>query len=347
MGWFDAAGLVGGIGMLLKGWGEQAARMLLSPGSQNSIAALACVLAIAALFTLSERKRKRPVRVKVLARALFPRRLFRSASGKADLLFAIFNIFIAGMLFGWAIMSSVEVSRLTQSALTSAFGAHGPTTLPEPLCAALMTLALYLAYEFGYWLNHYLSHKVSVLWEFHKVHHSAESLSPLTNFRVHPVDSIVFYNMIAISVGLTAGVMNFNFGRGASGFALGGTNILLLIAGVALTHLQHSHLWISFSGRLGHFILSPAHHQIHHSTDRIHFDKNFGSSLALWDRLFGTLHVPAKKREKLSFGVPELEYDPHSARGGLVMPVIETGRRVKSKLVPSAAPGQAPAKSVA
>ena len=46
---------------------------------------------------------------------------------------------------------------------------------------------LFLAYELGYWLNHYLSHRIAFLWEFHKVHHSATVLTPLTNFRVHPI----------------------------------------------------------------------------------------------------------------------------------------------------------------
>jgi hypothetical protein len=98
---------------------------------------------------------------------------------------------------------------------------------------------------------------------------------------------------------------------------------LLLIAGASLTHLQHTHLWISFSGRMGRLLLSPAHHQIHHSTRPIHFNRNFGSTIALWDALFGTLHVPAKKREKLTFGVDGLGYDPHSAKGGMLMPIAD------------------------
>ena len=42
----------------------------------------------------------------------------------------------------------------------------------------VITAMLFLSYELGYWFNHWLSHKVPVLWEFHKVHHSATVLTP-------------------------------------------------------------------------------------------------------------------------------------------------------------------------
>ncbi len=40
---------------------------------------------------------------------------------------------------------------------------------------------------------------------------------------------------------------------------------------------------------LGRIFVSPAHHQVHHSANPKHFNKNFGSCLALWDWMFGTL----------------------------------------------------------
>ena len=76
-------------------------------------------------------------------------------------------------------------------------------------------------------------------------------------------------------------------------------------------HLQHSQLWISCTGLAGRIFLSPAHHQIHHSRNRIHFDKNFGASLALWDWLFCTLHIPQRHNEHIRFGT---EGDAHLKR---------------------------------
>ena len=88
---------------------------------------------------------------------------------------------------------------------------------------------LFLAYELGYWFNHWLSHKVPLLWEFHKVHHNAEVLTPLTNFRVHPVYTWVFTNILAFSAAVANGFGNYMFGETAHQYALNDTNIILVL----------------------------------------------------------------------------------------------------------------------
>ena len=102
--------------------------------------------------------------------------------------------------------------------------------------------------------------------------------------------------------------------------ALSGTNIILVAFIHLYVHLQHTHVWIAFRGALGRVFLSPAHHQIHHSTNPAHFNKNLGSCLALWDWLFGTLHLPAKEREKLTFGVEPAYADAHTINGEFLAP---------------------------
>lgn len=305
--------------------------LFLSPGSPYSIGALAIVFGIAVAATLSVRRNKRDVPFRVLLRALFPRRLLRSPSGRADIAWAVFNAILASMLFGWAIFSSTVVEAHLRAVMIDTFGAREPSALPLTLCMAGMTLAAYVAYEFAYWLDHYLMHKIPFLWAFHKVHHSAESLSPLTNFRVHPIDSIIFYNIFGLLVGTVEALVNFAFGRSVPLFAVAGTNVILLTTQIGLTHLQHSHVWISFTGPLGRLLLSPAHHQIHHSTNRRHFDRNFGSTLAIWDHVFGTLHMPSKRREKLRFGLDGLGYDPHTAKGGLLMPLADAWAEIRPR----------------
>lgn len=266
---------------------------------------------------------RRPVRPRVLLRALLPWRIVRSASGRLDIAAMLFSLLLASTAIGWALCSSARFALLTHAALAKLFVEPSPTALPDWICSAATTLLLYLAYEFAYWLNHYLSHRVRLLWAFHKVHHTAESLSSLTNFRVHPVDTVVFYNMAAAMMGMTGATLDFVFGRNSDPVAIGGTNLLILVSSIMLTQLQHSHLWISLPGRWGRVVMSPAHHQLHHSIDPRHHNSNFGSTTALWDRLFGTLYMPARQRERLSFGVDGLDYDPHSARGAVLMPFVE------------------------
>jgi sterol desaturase/sphingolipid hydroxylase (fatty acid hydroxylase superfamily) len=146
---------------------------------------------------------------------------------------------------------------------------------------------------------------------------------------MHPVDSVIFFNIAAVILGSTQALISFGFGQSIAPFNIWGKNVLVLAGGVLLSHLQHTHLWVSFPGRLGRIILSPAHHQIHHSTNPDHFGRNFGSTLALWDRLFGTLHLPSKKRQLLRFGVDGLAYDPHSVTGGLLAPAADAWAEIR------------------
>jgi len=300
-------------------------------GSALTIAAVLVVLGLALRFAVP-RRRTRPVRLKVLARALLPARMVRSASGRADIGWFLFGILLSGTMLGWALWSSDWFSVQVHDALTGWFGAPAPAALPGWVASAAMTLALYLAYEFAYWLDHCLSHRVPALWAFHKVHHTAESLSPLTNHRVHPVDTIVFYNIVAVISGVTAALVSFGFGHAVNGAAIQGTNALIFLTTILFTHLQHTHLWISLPGRWGNMLMSPAHHQIHHSADVRHHDRNFGSSLALFDWLFGTLHRPTTRRERLRFGVDGLDYAPHGFTGSVLAPFSDAVAPVAGRI---------------
>jgi sterol desaturase/sphingolipid hydroxylase (fatty acid hydroxylase superfamily) len=179
-----------------------------------------------------------------------------------------------------------------------------------------------------------------VLWEFHKVHHSAEVLTPVTNFRVHPVYGWIFANILAVSIAIASGFGNYLFGATTYQYAFTDTNLILVVFIHAYVHLQHSHVWISFRGALGRIFISPAHHQIHHSANPKHFDKNFGSCLALWDWMFGTLYVPQKKREPLTFGFAD-NPNAHTIRGELIEPVLKAAGHFKP-LLPRRSPGNLP-----
>lgn len=274
------------------------------------------------------RWRKRRLTMRVLLRALLPTRVVRSRSGRLDIAAMLFSVTIATAALGWALLSSRWFADAGAALLFARFGHLPPTTLPDWLTGTITAVALYLAYEFAYWFDHWISHKVPVLWEFHKVHHSAESLSMLTNYRVHPVDTIVFYNIAAACTGTTLALIAFAFGRTVIPAPVGLASVAIFVGSQTLSHLQHSHLWITLPGRWGKWLLSPAHHQIHHSIAVRHYDRNFGSTTAIFDRLFGTLHLPTARREPLTFGVTGIAYDPHGFRGAVLMPFVDAARRL-------------------
>ena len=204
--------------------------------------------------------------------------------------------------------------------LTRAFGPHAPVLWPAWVILALATVLQILAYELAYWSAHYAFHKIPALWEFHKVHHSAEVMTTLTELRQHPVEIIAFMNWIGLATGIVFGAMTYVFGPGVRPFTLLNGNVLIMMFLLTYGHLRHSHMWIAFTGLAGRILQSPAHHQIHHSTNPAHFDKNLGFALAVWDWAFGTLAIPARTREPIVFGVGDEGAPFRSTLSALVAP---------------------------
>jgi sterol desaturase/sphingolipid hydroxylase (fatty acid hydroxylase superfamily) len=319
----------------------------LAPGSHFSVLSLGSAFVIALMVLVFRRLRKgRRLRWKPLLRALFPRHIVLSQSTLADLGYFYFNLFLFGVIFGWALLSYEVLSHGVADVLTAIFGPRQPTALPSVISRLIITVMLFLAYELGYWLNHYLSHRIPFLWEFHKVHHSATVLTPLTNFRVHPVYMCIFLNILALFTGMANGIGDYALGQTTHQYGLSENNLILVFFIYLYVHLQHSQLWISFTGWLGRVFMSPAHHQIHHSRNPAHFNKNLGSCLALWDWMFGTLYIPAAEREVLDFGVEPDRAHAHTIRGELWAPFASAAELVKNwwerrrRPVPLAAPKQ-------
>jgi sterol desaturase/sphingolipid hydroxylase (fatty acid hydroxylase superfamily) len=153
--------------------------------------------------------------------------------------------------------------------------------LPEIVQRAGVTLVLFLGYELGYWSDHFLKHRIPALWELHKVHHTAEVLTPLMT--MHPLDTFIFGHILA----MTAAVAN-----GLAVYAFGDTTYQIRAVGDQY-HLGRVHPSLRAPAahacldrvprRARTRVLKSPHHQIHHSTNPVHFNKNLGSCLALWD----------------------------------------------------------------
>jgi sterol desaturase/sphingolipid hydroxylase (fatty acid hydroxylase superfamily) len=250
----------------------------------------------------ARRKRGRGMSVAGFLRSIFPARILRHPSSRLDVRLWIANTVVFTSAYGMFAIGSLLWRNGTIGLATSMFGRHEPTSWPLWAILASVTLLELLAYEFGYWASHYLFHAIPALWEFHKVHHSAEVLTTLTEMRTHPVEIIFFMNAIALCTGIVFGAMTYLFGPGIRPFTLLNANFALMLFIVTIGHLRHSHMWIAFTGLAGRLFQSPAHHQIHHSDQPRHFNKNLGFALAVWDWLFGTLYVP-EEYEKITFGI--------------------------------------------
>jgi sterol desaturase/sphingolipid hydroxylase (fatty acid hydroxylase superfamily) len=302
---------------------QPAAATLLSPSSISSIYSLGAALMIAfAWLALRRRRRNRRVVLKALIRAILSRRVLFHRSTFADLAYCVIGLATLGAIIGWAVVSTSWISDGVAAFLATRLGPRPHPQAPDFVLNAARTLALFLAYDLGFFVDHTLKHRIPALWELHKAHHSAEVLTPLVNFRVHPLDSLILANNLALFIGVIGGAAQYALGREAMSFTLFDQNVLMLAYIYLTAQLQHSEIWIPFTGIWGRVFMSPAHHQLHHSADPAHFNCNMGASLAIWDWLMGTLRMPSVEPPRLAFGVSGHRHDPHGVMGLLVDPAV-------------------------
>lgn len=234
---------------------------------------------------------------------VFSRKIWLSDSARTDYLLLISNRLIMALispaLLGQLIVATFWFESLHHW-LTPTAGSHWP----QWLIMTLFTGVLFLLDDASrYWVHRWL-HRSAILWQFHRVHHTATTLTPLTIFRTHPVEGILFSLRSALVQGFCIGTFVFIFGSQVDLLSLFGVNILLFLLNIAGANLRHSHITIPYPRPLERWLISPAQHQIHHSADPQHFDRNFGVFLSIWDRLGGTLHH-SDTSKPLDFGINE------------------------------------------
>jgi len=141
-----------------------------------------------------------------------------------------------------------------------------------------------------YWF-HRLQHHSPVLWRIHEAHHSAKTVDWLSGSRSHSLEILINQ-----SIELGAIVL------------LGGAPEVLLIKGAfsAVWGMYiHSNIDVR-SGWLQRIINGPEAHRWHHSADATDGSFNFGTKLAIWDWLFGTLRIPRHKPR--AYGLTDVDF---------------------------------------
>jgi sterol desaturase/sphingolipid hydroxylase (fatty acid hydroxylase superfamily)/creatinine amidohydrolase/Fe(II)-dependent formamide hydrolase-like protein len=236
-------------------------------------------------------------------RFAFPREVYLSASAKTDYGWFLLCRPIFALLFLPALLlATPALAEASQRALRAWLPGLEDSMPGSPLLTAAFTLVAILVSDFGGFFGHYLLHRVPVLWEFHKVHHSARAMTPLTVYRMHPVDDVVTALTGGVGLAATSALFGFVAIGPISVASVYGMNIFACLFMLLGSNLRHTHLWIDYGPRWSRIVISPAQHQVHHSADPRHFDLNMGFIFAFWDRLFGTLYVPSE-REQLRFGL--------------------------------------------
>ncbi len=270
----------------------------LSPADRFFIGYLAVALVLAILVLRRDPRSGEPRSLRELLANLFPRRVLLHPSALLDYRFVLINYFVIALLVAAMFLSAATTTNWLVAAIELVLGPNRHAATPGIAAGLVFTATIFMAMDFGNFLAHWLQHKIPWLWEFHKIHHSAEVLTPITALRVHPVAEILTTQVIALCIGAVNAGFLYVYQGPVAQTTIAGVNALdFLYYTIGAYHLAHSHVWLMFPRGLREIFLSPALHQIHHSVALEHRDKNFAFTFTFWDRLFGTLYMP-KDHEK-------------------------------------------------
>jgi len=230
-----------------------------------------------------------------------------NVSSVVDIAWLVVNQFLLKLWIAPFFAFQITMVIWVNGQLINLFGRGDFFKLEITWLTLLFAFVLFIVNDFCKFLVHFSFHRFPILWPFHAVHHSANTLTPLTLYRIHPVEFII-NSLRSFLVGvLVSSAFVYLFANNISIFTVIGVNLFVFIFNLAGSNLRHSPFYLGF-GRWEKWFISPAQHQIHHSVAFKHFDKNFGSALAIWDRLFNSLLL-SKNEEVSGFGLDKKKID--------------------------------------
>ncbi len=171
-----------------------------------------------------------------------------------------------------AIAATGVTAASTWAARTSAQRLHQRRVLPDLGNGPLALAVAVLGWDFIYYWNHRIQHESRFLWAIHVVHHSSERYNLSTALRQPWAESLgmfVPYGLLSL-----LGVR---------------PNLIETARQINLLYQFWIHTdAIRTIGPLEEVLNTPSHHRAHHGSNRRYLDRNHGSILIVWDRLFGT-----------------------------------------------------------
>lgn len=131
---------------------------------------------------------------------------------------------------------------------------------------------------FRYWA-HRIAHEQRFLWTTHVVHHSSKKYNLGVAFRLSWIQNIkVLFFLPVIMIGFHPVVF----------FIIHQIEVLYQF----WIHTEYIH---KLPKPIEYIFTTPSHHRVHHSTNPQYIDKNYGSTLIIWDRMLGTFEPEIEK----------------------------------------------------
>lgn len=228
-----------------------------------------------------------------------------------DAFYMFFNFFLFSAL-GYAALSDVCVQAFNN--LLASFGVRNLVAIRVDSMPTWMQLVvLFVVRDFVHWNVHRLLHRVPLLWEFHKVHHSVLQMGFAAHLRFHWMETVVYRMLEYVPLAM--------IGFGIDDF------IIVHLTALTIGHLNHANVVLPL-GPLKYVLNNPQMHIWHHMKrfpKGRRYGLNFGLSLSLWDYLFGTAYIPEDGRD-IELGFDGVESFPSTFHAQVVYPVAGTAR---------------------
>ncbi|MEU2784196.1 sterol desaturase family protein [Streptomyces sp. NPDC007110] len=138
---------------------------------------------------------------------------------------------------------------------------------------------LFFAEDLAYYAYHRAHHRVRLLWASHVVHHSSVRFNLSTALRQSwtPMSGLPFWMPLAL-----LGIPPW---------------MILLQQSISLIYQFFLHtervdrLWRPIELVFN----TPSHHRVHHGSNNVYLDRNYGGILIIWDRLFRTFQPEGER----------------------------------------------------
>ena len=154
----------------------------------------------------------------------------------------------------------------------------------------------FLARSLISWVTHFSMHRVPLLWRVHRTHHTDTHLDVSTTVRFHPIEFLI----------TTPILLAFILATGISPVTL----MLYELFDTAMAVLTHANIRLPkrLDSILRYVFVTPDMHRVHHSSWQPETDSNYGATLSIWDRLFGTYRdKPTTALPTMTLGLAEYQ----------------------------------------
>ncbi len=227
---------------------------------------------------------------------LLPKEIYTHQSTKIDIYLIFFSPFFNILLLTpLTVLATLWIAHGIMALLDSAF--MSPMLEINAYSYIIYSILWIIFYDFGQYIAHYWEHKFPILWEFHKIHHSAEVLNPATAYRFHPCDMAFTSVVITACTSIITGLFSWLYGQELTFISILNMHCIIFLFYFCGYHFRHSHIKVIYPRWLQHILICPSQHQIHHSVEKKHWDKNIGYIFSVWDWLFGTLYIATHDEE--------------------------------------------------